>query len=264
MRSSIRIAVSVQMRCLCVALLAVGLLIIPCATRGAENLLNNGDFSRGSGNSVDEWRTDAWILTPGTTDYRWINPRAGHPGEVELLTHRDNDARWVQQVSLGLGWYYISVEVKTAGVLSTFTGANVAVLEDGIVSDDLKGDNDWHRLGLYLKVGPRGADVDVALRLGGYMNLTRGQATFRDARVVRIPGPPAGATHVFDLDQVRKEEVSGPVGRPWTLVATFIALLLLAGVGWRMLGMPEAVPVDVVAAKTSPRRRRKSSLRQRG
>ena len=33
-----------------------------------RNLLVNGDFARGSGDSVDGWRTDAWILTAGTTD----------------------------------------------------------------------------------------------------------------------------------------------------------------------------------------------------
>lgn len=253
-----------QVRWLWIAVLAGSLLIIPCRTRAAENLLNNGDFSRGSGNSVDEWRTDAWILTAGTTDYQWIRPQAGRSGEIELETHRDNDARWVQQVSLGPGWYYISADVRTVGVLPTFIGANVSVLEDGIASADLKGDNDWHRLGLYLKVGRRGADVDVALRLGGYMNLTRGQAFFRNARVVRVSGPPPGATQVFDLDQVRKEEISGPVGRPWTLVATFIALAGLAGVGWWMMGTPVPVPAEVAEAEASTRPRRKRASRQRG
>ena len=84
-----------------------------------DNLLENGDFSRGSGNSVDEWRNDAWILTAGTTDYRWIRPKNGQPGEIVVATHLDNDARWVQQLSLGPGWYYISAEVRTVGVLPT-------------------------------------------------------------------------------------------------------------------------------------------------
>lgn len=263
MRSSIRIGILLRPRGLSIVVLAVGLLITPCTTRAAQNLLNNGDFGRGSGNSVDGWRTDAWILTAGTTDYQWIRPQAGRAGEIEMLTHRDNDARWVQQLSLGPGWYYISADVKTVKVGSTFTGANVSVLEDGIASADLRGDNDWHRLGLYLKVGPRGADIDVALRLGGYMNLTRGQAFFRDARVEPVSGPPPDATHVFDLDQVRKEEVSGPVGRPWTLVATFIALAALAALGWRMMVTPAPVAVRAATAE-APMPRRKRSSRRRG
>jgi len=238
------------------AILAVGLLTVPFRASAGRNLLQNGDFTVGSGDSVDEWRSDAWILTAGTTDYVWLRPQPGHGGEVEVDTHRDNDARWVQPVSLTPGWYYISAEARTVGVQRTFTGANVAVLEDGISSVDLRNDSDWQRLGFYLKIGPQGADVDVALRLGGYMNLTRGRAFFRDARVEQVSGPPAGADRVFDLDEIRKEEVAGPIGHTWTLVATLIVLVLLAMVGWRMLdasGMPPVVTAD--RAKRSRRKR---------
>lgn len=256
MRSLTRISPTACGRLPWIAALIAGLLIVPAKARAEKNLLINGGFKRGSGNSVDEWRTDAWILTSGTTDYLWIPPEGDRAGEIELFSRHDNDARWVQQVSLVPGWYYISAEVRTVGVLPTFTGANVSVLEDGIVSGNLRGDNDWHRLGLYLRVGPRGANVDVALRLGGYMNLTRGRAFFRDAIVVKVSGPPAGADHVFDLDQVRKEEVTGPVGRRWTLVATLIALAILAGTGWRMLDTPANAPVEGErGARRTPRKR---------
>jgi hypothetical protein len=198
-----------------------------------SNLLNNGDFARGAGPSSDGWRIDAWVLTPGTTDYTWIRPEGSKPGELAVDTHRDNDARWVQTVSLGPGWYYISVEARTEQILPYFIGANISVLEDSIVSADLKGTNEWTKLGFYLHVGPKGGDVDVALRVGGFMNLNRGKAWFRHARVIRVNGPPPGEQHVFDLEQIRKDEVAGPIGRTWSLVATFIAFLLLAVIGWR-------------------------------
>jgi len=249
-------------RWLMAAMLAALVLCVPAAALADKNLLNNGDFSRGSGDSVDGWRNDAWILTPGTTDFRWIRPQAGRPGQVELHTHHDNDARFTQQVSLGPGWYYISAEVNAHNVLPFFTGANVSLLEDGIVSDNIKGDSDWRRLGLYLKVGPHGADVDVALRLGGYMNLTRGQVEFRDARVERIPAPPPGATHVYDLDQVRKQETTGPIGRPWTLVATFALLVIGAAIGWWMLGTQPNASVSVRAERRRDRRRQEKAAKR--
>src|SRR5258708_6352164 len=60
-----------------VALVMAGLLIGPSAARAAErNLLNNGDFARGSGSSCDGWRVDAWILSPTATEFTWI-PRKG-------------------------------------------------------------------------------------------------------------------------------------------------------------------------------------------
>lgn len=219
---------------LCLVMLGAG-----APPAAAKNLLNNGGFIRGSGNSVDGWRTDAWILTPGTTDYRWTPPTSGRPAEVEVFTRRDNDARWVQPLSLAPGWYYISVEASTRGVLPFFTGANISLLEDGIVSRSLKGDSDWTRVGFYLKVGREGADVDVALRLGGYMNLTRGEAFFRDARVERVSGPPAGVGYVYDLAAIRESEASKPIGGRWTLYATYAFFLILAAVGWRMMAIPK-------------------------
>ncbi|MGH7879144.1 MAG: hypothetical protein ACREQD_06560, partial [Candidatus Binataceae bacterium] len=216
--------------------------------------LHNGDFSVGSGDSVDGWRTDAWIQNPGATDYSWIRPANGAPGEVEVFIHHDNDARWLQPVSLGPGWYHITVEVKTAKVLAFFTGANVSILEDGISSADLRGDHDWTLLGLFLKIGPRGADVDVCMRLGGYANLTRGQAFFRNARIVRVAAPLPGTPYVFDLEAIRKQEVTGPIGRPWTLVATLILLVVLAAFGWSLLSEPSA---SVVKAQTATGRKKR-------
>jgi len=206
----------------------------------ARNLLNNGDFARGSGDSVDGWRIDAWVLTAGTTDYHWLPPHGVEAAAVEVFTRRDNDARWVQGLSLRHGWYYISVEARTRRVLPFFTGANISVLEDSIMSDDLRGTHDWTQLGFYLYVGPRGGDVDVALRLGGYMNLTRGQVRFRHARVMRVPRPPRGARQVFDLDAIRKSEATGPIGHRWTLVVTFVALSITTIIGWQLMVEPAA------------------------
>ncbi len=213
--------------------IAGGILLSAYAPRAPQrNFLNNGDFRRGSGASCDGWRTDAWILDPGATTYSWIAPHAGAPAELEIDTHRDNDARWLQAVPLGPGWYHVSVEARAENASKYFTGATISALEDGIASPDLRETTDWRRIGFYLRVGARGADVDIALRLGGYMNLTRGKAFFRAARVERVSAPPPGAEPVFDLDAVRQSETSGPIGRPWSLVATFAAYALIGICGW--------------------------------
>ena len=240
---------------LALAIALVWIAATPAHAGVGRNLLVNGDFTRGSGDSVDGWRTDAWILTPGTTDYSRIPPHDSQPAELKVFTHRDNDARWAQPLSLGPGWYYISAEARTEDVLTFMVGANVSVLEDGIKSEDLKGSRGWQRIGLYLKIPARGADIDVALRLGGYMNLSRGAAFFRNASVIKVAAPPAGAPYVYDLGQIRKNETIGPIGSPWTLVATFILFIAIAGLGWRMLGESEtAVRADVKWEK-APRKR---------
>ena len=196
------------------------------------NLLNNGDFARGSGTSCDGWRVDAWVLSPTATEFNWIRPTGGEPAELEIDTHHDNDARWVQTVPLGPGWYYFSVEARTDKILPFFNGASISVLEDSIMSADLRRTNDWTRLGFYLRVGPKGGDVDVALRLGGFMNLNRGKAFFRRASALKVSGPPPHAQHVFDLEQIRKDEVTGPIGHTWSLVVVFVMFIILAAAGW--------------------------------
>ena len=218
------------------ALVMLTLALRPPAARAAANLLNNGDFVRGSGTSCDGWRVDAWVLSPSATEFSWIAPADGAPAQLEIDTHHDNDARWVQTVPLGPGWYYFSVEARSDKILPFFNGASISILEDSIMSADLKRTNDWTTLGFYLRVGPKGGDVDVALRLGGFMNLNRGKAFFRHASVVKIDGPPPGAQHVFDLEQIRKDEVTGPIGQTWSLVAVFVMFALLAAAGWWLFG----------------------------
>jgi len=236
-----------------------------------HNLLTNADLSRGSGNSCDGWRTDAWILSPTATNFAWIAPDEGHPGQLEVDTMHDNDARWSQTLSLSGGWYRISVWARSEDVLPYFTGANISVLEDGIVSADLRGNQPWQQLVLYLKIPPYGADIDVALRLGGYTNLTRGRAFFHDPEVIRIDAPPAGATHVYDLGEIRKTEAGGPIGSRWTLYATFLVLAVMAAIGWRLLLIdqpaqaPQSVPIPAGAPiSVMQRKRRKKKSERRG
>ena len=95
------------------AAFVLAIMAAPVPAGASRDLLNNGDFTRGSGASVDGWRTDAWILNAGTTEYEWIAPQLGEPAEVEISSLRDNDARWVQGLSLRPGWYHISVEART-------------------------------------------------------------------------------------------------------------------------------------------------------
>lgn len=210
--------------------------LVPRGAPAAQNLILNADLSRGGGNSPDHWRTNGWMQSPSTTTYAWVHPSKGALGELDITNLGENDARWVQSLSLDPGWYYLSVEVRTERVGPVHYGAFVSLLDDDIKSPDIRGDSDWKTVGFYLKVGPRGADVDVALRLGGYMNLTRGHAAFRTPSLIGIAAPPSGAAPTYDLDAIRKRLAIEPVGRPWTLAATYLLLLVLLAFGWWCFG----------------------------
>jgi len=211
-----------------------------------ENLVVNPGFVKGAGETPDHWRTEAWDQKAEVTSYAWIH-EPGQPAELEVNNTKPNDARWMQSLTLEPGWYYFSVQVRTEGVGDNATGASLSIMEDGAMSHDVRGSTPWREVGFSLKIGARGDDVEIALRLGGYASLNTGRAFFRDVKVVKVEAPSAGDPH-FELDTVRKQAAEAPVGKPWTLAATFVMLAAIAYFGWTMLGtgIPEASQDRVV------------------
>ena len=206
-----------------------------------NNLLVNGDFSKGSVDQPDEWRTEAWLNSPETFAHHWVHP-AGGPNQLEVDNLKANDARWEQAVSLPGGFYYLSAEVRTENVGANADGASISIMSDGMMSPLVRGTSDWQRVGFYFRVGPHGADIDVALRVGGYGSLNSGRGFFRDARLVRVEQLPAAATPFYDWDAIQKAEQPKPVGKPWTLTVVLMALGAVIFVGWRLHGT-DPVPV---------------------
>lgn len=230
---------------------------------GGHNLLANGGFSRGSGNSPDDWRTGGWKEAPTVTSYDWLHSAGSEP-ELIVNNLQPNDARWLQTLTLEPGWYYIGAEARTEQVPPDATGASVSLDEDGINSPDLRGSADWQSLGFYLKVGPHGADVDVALRLGGFSSLNTGRAFFRNASVVKVGALPVGASPAFDLSAVRRNLAAPPLGKPWTLAAALALLLFLVIAGWNVYGAKEPAPAPAPPhLPPAGRRRRKDGARPR-
>jgi hypothetical protein len=229
-------------------------LLMASSTRAADNLLQNGDFSAGSGDQPDVWRTEAWINKPESFETHWTTAAAPKVSELEVNNIEANDGRWMQSLTLKEGWYELSADVRTENVGAKETGASVSVLEDGVMSADLHGTVGWQRLALYLKVGKEGADIDVGLRVGGFGSLNTGKAFFRNARLIKIKAPPPQATPTFDLTEIRKQALPVPIGRPYSMVLTFIALILVTIVGWRVFSEDDRVVEVRSAPKKTPKR----------
>jgi len=232
------------------------------ASADESNLLHNPAFNVGSGNSPDNWRTEAWINSPEAVQYRWIPPANGQPGGLEVINRQPDDARWMQTMALGPGWYHISVDARAANVPTDKTGVNISLLEDGIMSPDLRGTTGWQRIGFFLRIGGHGADIEVALRVGGFSNLNRGAGYFRDASVERIDAPPPGAGPVFDLDSIRKAAMPTPIGQLWTLVATFLLLGIIGYLGWRAYGEATIGVASISPPEAKPEVRGRSKKRR--
>jgi hypothetical protein len=227
--------------------------------KAGRNLLGNADLAQGAGDSPDDWRTGGWKQSPSVTGYDWLHSSGSEP-ELIVNNFQPNDARWIQSLSLEPGWYYISAQARTENVPSNAAGATISLDEDGIDSLDLRGTTQWQRIGFYLKVGKRGADVDVALRLGNFGSLNTGRAFFRKPEVVKITALPAGAAPVFDLAAIRRALMPKPVGHLWTLIATGLLLVILTIAGWNIYGTEELAPAP--APQRAERRRQDDSARR--
>jgi hypothetical protein len=205
------------------------------AAANQKNLLLNSDFAKGSEDQPDSWRTEAWINKPDAFQTHW-HSNGGNPGEMEVDNLQANDGRWMQPLTLAPGWYQIGADIRTEDVGTKESGATISVMEDGIMSPELHGTSDWKHVALYLKVGGHGADVDVALRIGGFGSLNTGKAFFRNASVIRIDAPPPNAIPTYDLQAIRKQAEPVPIGSPISLVFTFALLAGVAWAGWHIYG----------------------------
>jgi len=248
------------------ALMACVAAILAIATAGLAraadaNLMLNGDLAKGSEQQPDDWRTEAWVNDPAAFAYTWIHPRNETPGQLEVNAIKPNDARWMQSLTLAAGWYHFSAEVRTENVGTKETGATISIMEDGAMSPDVRGTAGWQTVGFYLQIGASGADIEVALRVGGYGSLNTGKAFFRNVHAEKLASPPPGATPIYDLTAIRKAAQPEPIGHPVSLWATFLVLALVAWYGWRLFGSEP--PASAVAEAAPPKVREKSKARAR-
>jgi hypothetical protein len=229
----------------------------------APNLLLNADLTRGAANRPEHWRSEAWVNSPEAFADGWTRGSEGRHGEVEVANLKPNDARLIQSLVLNPGWYHVTADIRTEQVGTAQIGATISILEDSIMSADVTSNSDWTSVGFYLHVGDSGANVDVALRLGGYGSLNTGRAFFRNPSVARVPTPPAGATPVYDLTTIRMQHAPKPLGSPWSLVLTFALLAAVAVWGWRTFLRTTREVADEAAKRATQNRRADRKKRRR-
>jgi dolichyl-phosphate-mannose-protein mannosyltransferase len=241
----------------------VALLIFALAprARAASQLLLNGDLSKGSENQPDDWRMDAWVNDPSAVSFFWNHPLNGGPGEAEVVAIKENDARWLQSLSLPAGWYHITGEIRTENVGNDKIGANISVMDDSIMSIEIKGTTGWTPVELYFRVGSKGSDIDVALRVGGFGSLNTGKAFFRDVAMTPVAAPPPNAQQTFDLEKIRQAGQPAPIGKPFSMVVTYLFLLGVAYVGWYLYALEPAQATRISRAEARREARKKAARR---
>jgi hypothetical protein len=216
---------------LAVLLLTVGL------ARAGDNIIANPDLTKGKGAVPEGWTSEGWISTPDASTYNWVHGPGG--GELEISSTKGNDARWIQNLHVGPGWYYFSAELRSDNVGANNTGASIGLMEDGIISQQLHGTNNWTRVGFYLKAGDQGADIVLDCRLGGFASLNTGRMACRNFKGEKVKEPPDNDTPRYDLDVIRNGGTPPPSAGGGANVALPLALAILVLAGlfyWRRFG----------------------------
>jgi hypothetical protein len=216
--------------------LLIALSLTAGLARAADNIIANPDLTRGKGAVPEGWTSEGWISTPDASSYNWVHGPAG--GQLEISSTKGNDARWIQNLHIGPGWYYFSAELRSENVGANNTGASIGLMEDGIISQQLHGTNNWTRVGFYLKAGDQGADIVLDCRLGGFASLNTGKMACRDFKGEKVKEPPNNDTPRYDLDVIRNGGTPPSAGGGANVALPLaLAILVLAGLFyWRRFG----------------------------
>lgn len=186
-------------------------------------LLKNGDFSRVNANGMPEdWYSDAYIYTPGYTDYSVNN------GEATIVNHELNDARFAQRVDVEPESTYCFSGYVRADATDGL-GANLSIEGVYVFSDSFYDTGDeWKEVRLYGVTDKKQTSVTVFARLGGYSGEALGTASFRDLSLKKVDGVPIGygSANWYQSSAVYEEADDGFGKSAWSvllLVATAYA-----------------------------------------
>ncbi len=201
-------------------LLAFVLMAFPAVAlaESAAQLLYNGDFSiYAKGEALPAgWTYDAW--NAGDSTAYWED------GAVVIKSDIENDARIIQTVAVEPSCAYeITCEAWANDILGT-AGAAITVLNTFASSEELFDAEDWTMLTLTGTTGPKQTELTIALRIGGYGELSAGEAGFRNVTMKKLNAAPAGA---LSFQAMEPTESSGFDAAPIGVMA-FVAMTLCA------------------------------------
>lgn len=150
-------------------------------------LLENGDFSLVDSNGQPKsWYSDAYIYTPGYTDYTVAD------GVATIVNHELNDARFAQRVDVEPDSLYCFSGYVRADAADGL-GANLSIEGIYVFSDSYYDTGEeWQEVRLYGRTGAQQGSVTVFARLGGYSGEAVGTASFRNLSLVKVNDVPAG------------------------------------------------------------------------
>lgn|GEM_PF-2329861 len=190
-----------------IAALALGLYgllaaSLAAAEDGGANALLNASFEERSGQGPAVWTTTAWDAAPASAEFTLETDAAAcHSGTscAKLTNLKDNDARYVQEIPVvPNAMYKLSAWIKAQHIDAGRKGASLSVEGKTVATPDIAGTDDgWHYVEMYAITRDNASTLRLTLGLGGYGQLSTGEAWFDDAAVEPVNAVPPGAAIVY-------------------------------------------------------------------
>ncbi|HWS30652.1 MAG TPA: phospholipid carrier-dependent glycosyltransferase [Clostridia bacterium] len=222
------------MRRLFAALTVVLLVFAPhVSARAEDELAYNGSFSELNEESAlpEGWFFEAWY---DTDEDRLVETVAtGEKNLVHIANYIENDVRLCQTVSVEPDSYYLlSCDIKAVNVEGG-AGANISVRDTFASASSPFNASDFTRVTLAGKTGSDQETLIVCVRLGGYSELSTGDAYFSNFSLVKLNAAPAGeiadfsavAAQADEGDEVDSDEGKVPYIGPMILSTALFGIL---------------------------------------
>lgn len=218
------------MKCLRRLLIPLFILVLAAGASAAvaeTNILYNADFSIPSaeGGLPDGWEFDAWDAT--VSDAYAISEAAGKVVVVENSV--PSDARVVQRIAVEPNTCYrFSCEVQGVGIIGG-KGATISILDTFVGSDAVFDTDGYTTLSFTGMTDAGQTEIILALRVGGYGELSGGAAKFRNVFAEKLDDVPASAQSLKTAapgSGDEKTEDAQSTAWPLILLLTLVVALL--------------------------------------
>jgi len=145
------------------------------------------------------WSTDAWLQGADDTAFT-VETEGAKTGRncVRIVNNVANDARFIQTIEVEPDAHYrLSAYIRASGVPEDGVGASFGVMDmQGSLLDIDETFGKWQKFEFYGRTGKDQTQMTVALRLGGYGDVTTGSAWFDEVRVEPVGELPEGVVPV--------------------------------------------------------------------
>ncbi|MBN2371378.1 MAG: hypothetical protein JXO72_12920 [Vicinamibacteria bacterium] len=214
----------------------MSLLFLVLFAAGAVTIANPSFEETRNDGRVIGWTAVASVMDDSCSRFT-VDARRSHDGERSMRIENLDPAHacLMQDLRVAPGLLYrISAWARTQDIGRNAAGAGLTVRGLTRIAGDLRGDNEWQAVELYLKTG-RGVDsVTLMLTLGLPTRPNQGIAWFDDVTLERIESLPDGVVP-FIVKAHHLERASSWRSHSLMLILAGI-VVLAAPLGWRFLG----------------------------